>query len=458
MRTGDEYRRSIEDERLVYYRGERVSDQAAHPAFQDPIARIAEGYDRFYREGAESRNPLFCMPTSNDELREIVQTGADVDMALFVTCQMHLALRVVASRIEGKHPHLAQRIDAYVDRIARQDLRLAECITDSKGSRTKRPGEQQDLDAYVHVVHEDSEGITIRGAKHHITAASLVDDLVILPTKAMRPDETPWAVACRVPVDASGVRIVNTTPFAPADNRADHPYSSQNSFPDGLVMFEDVRVPHEDVFLNGETESAALFAHSLGLWERLASIARMVDEADTLVGLALLIAEANGTSKVAHVQEKIDLMMIHATTLRAGLEAAIARSDRTSTGFVVPSELFTNAAKHVGSSQYHDMVRNLQDIAGGSTMTVPSSDDFDNPELASLLDKYLTGAVAEGGRTRARLFHAIADQTAGRYGGWRQVTTLLSGGGLFAQRLVTRKHYDNERAIDLARRAAGLSD
>ena len=127
--------------------------------------------------------------------------------------------------------------------------------------------------------------------------------------------------------------------------------------PDSMVIFDDVFVPDERVFLDGQTAHAAVFAHSLGLWERLGGVSFMVNQADELVGLASLIAEANGTARISHVREKIDEMMIHATLLRAGLEAA--------------------------------------------------------------------------------LVHAR--------------------GGLFAQRLVTRKHYDLERARAMARKAAGLS-
>jgi 4-hydroxybutyryl-CoA dehydratase/vinylacetyl-CoA-Delta-isomerase len=149
-------------------------------------------------------------------------------------------------------------------------------------------------------------------------------------------------------------------------------------------------------------------------------------------------------------------MAMYATMIRAGLEAAVANAEKTADGYVYPNELFTNAAKHYGASQFNSIVRNLHDIAGGSVATVPGNADFENGEVGALLSKYFVGAMAGEGDRRAQLFRGIRDVTASRYGGWRQVTNTQSGGGLFAQRLVARRSYDFARARDLALTAAGL--
>jgi 4-hydroxybutyryl-CoA dehydratase/vinylacetyl-CoA-Delta-isomerase len=227
--------------------------------------------------------------------------------------------------------------------------------------------------------------------------------------------------------------------------------------PDSMCIFDDVFVPDERVFLDGETEHAAVFAHSLGLWERLGGISFMVRQADELVGLAHLIAEANGTAKVSHVREKIDEMMIHATLLRAGLEAAIANARSTPEGYFYPDDMFTNVTKYQGASQFGVMVRHLHDIAGGAVVTAPSMADFDNPTLHPFLEKYMSTGGGISGEYRSKLFHAIRDTTADAYGGWHLVTNIQSGGGLYAQRLVTRKNYDLDRARALGLKAAGLA-
>jgi 4-hydroxybutyryl-CoA dehydratase/vinylacetyl-CoA-Delta-isomerase len=175
------------------------------------------------------------------------------------------------------------------------------------------------------------------------------------------------------------------------------------------------------------------------------------------VGLAQLIAEANGTQKISHVREKIDEMIIHASLLRAGLEAAIMHAHATPEGFYYPDDMYTNVTKYQGAAQFNTMVRHLHDIAGGAVVTAPSMSDFDNPTLAPFLEKYMSTGAGVSGEYRTKLFHAIRDTTADAYGGWHQVTNIQSGGGLFAQRLVTRRHYDMDRAKGLALKAAGIA-
>jgi 4-hydroxybutyryl-CoA dehydratase/vinylacetyl-CoA-Delta-isomerase len=217
-------------------------------------------------------------------------------------------------------------------------------------------------------------------------------------------------------------------------------------------------VPYERVFLDGETAYAAVFAHSLGLWERLGGLAAMADQADMLVGFAQLISEANGLSRESHVKEKISEMLIHATLVRAALEAAIAHCEVTPDGAAFPNELYTNAGKYQGAANYNLMVRHLHDIGGGAILTTPTIADLENADVGPLAKKYLSTGPDVDGEYRARLFHAIRDLTADSYGGWHAVTNIQSGGGLYAQRIVTRKFYDMDHAKHLALQAAGLEE
>ncbi len=128
-----------------------------------------------------------------------------------------------------------------------------------------------------------------------------------------------------------------------------------------------------------------MFAHSLGLWERLGGLTAMVRQADELVGLAQLIAEANGLAGVSHIREKIDEMVIHATLLRAGDGSGVGERQRTRRrATTYPDELFTNAAKYQGAAEFNRMVRHLHDIAGGAVLTAPSIGDLENPATGAL--------------------------------------------------------------------------
>ena len=129
----------------------------------------------------------------------------------------------------------------------------------------------------------------------------------------------------------------------------------------------------------------------------------MADDADVLVGLAQLIAEANGLAGVAHIKEKISEMIIHATVVRACYEAAIAHSPAGQFGAMFPNELYTNAGKYTGAANYNLMVRHLHDIAGGAVVTAPAISDLENAEVGHLARKYMSTALGR----RRRVPHPV---------------------------------------------------
>jgi 4-hydroxybutyryl-CoA dehydratase/vinylacetyl-CoA-Delta-isomerase len=454
--TGEQYRESIRDERRTYIHGRRIGELGEDPATRVAVDVVAQGYDRFYEPGMDARNPLLTPPRSSEQLRETVGLLRGVDMLAHTTFTSTMTLLTVAPAVAREHPVLAQRIYRHCEQVRSADLRVTECITDAKGHRALPPSQQEDADAYVRVVERREDGVVIRGAKLHITGASLAHELFVMPTKRMKAGEEDYAIACAIPADAPGVSTINTT-FAPhAEDDRHYPISRKKQMPDCFVVFDDVFVPTERVFLDGQVEFSALFAHSLGLWERLGGVAEMASDGDLLVGLAQLIAEANGLARVEHVREKISEMVIYATLVRSGLEAAIFNAHETDDGFFYPDELYTNAAKYHGAANFNTMVRHLHDIAGGAVLTAPSLADLEHPELAPFVGKYMTGNPQVSGEERTRLFHAIRDMTADAFGGWHLVTNVQAGGGLYAQRIVTRKHYDMDAAKAMARSAAGL--
>lgn len=458
MMTGDEYKASLFDGRATFFEGERVDDLPAHPVLGPPVNKVASDYDWLLTQAVDGHSPISGVPRSQDELRGKVELVHHAGMMAHVTYTSIMTLATVAGRIKDTAPQYIERINGFIEDAQRRDIRITQCITDSKGDRSRPPSRQDDPDQYVHVVDRTPEGVVLRGAKLHITAASMGHELMTIPTKSMKAGEEEYSIAAMVPVNAPGVKIINTS-YAPRhEDLRDFPVSSEAPTPEGFVIFDDVFVPNERIFLDGETSIAGVFAHSLGLWERLGGLTSMADGADVMVGLAQLIAEANGLAGVAHIKEKISEMIIHATVVRACYEAAISHSESGEFGAMFPNELYTNAGKYTGAANYNLMLRHLHDIAGGAVVTAPSRRDLESPEIGALARKYMSTRNDVDGEYRTRLFHAIRDLTADAYGGWRQVTNIQAGGGLYAQRIVTRKHYDLDGAKQAALRAAGLAE
>jgi 4-hydroxybutyryl-CoA dehydratase/vinylacetyl-CoA-Delta-isomerase len=458
MMTGDEYRASLNDGRETYFEGRRIEDVTADPILGITVNSAAAGYDRFYDPSPGAVGAFMKIPGSAEELREQVELHETVDLLTHVTYASIMTLLTAADRIESALPDNAARIRAWVADAQQRDVRITQCITDSKGDRSRRPSNQDDPDQFVHVVERRDDGIVIRGAKLHISAASMGHELMTIPTKSMKAGEDDYSVACMVPVNAPGVKIINTT-YAPRhEDTRDFPISSRHHTPEGFVIFDDVFVPTERVFLAGHPEFAGVFAHSLGLWERLGGLSSMASRYDALVGFAQLISEANGLERTSHIREKISEMLINATLIRATLEAAIENCQVTSDGAAFPDELYTNAGKYHGAANWSLMVRHLHDIGGGSILTAPGIADLDNQEVGHLARKYMSTAQSVDGLYRARLFHAIRDLTADAYGGWNAVTNIQAGGGLYAQLIVSRMHYDMDRAKRVALETAHMDE
>ena len=458
MMTGEEYRRSLDDGRETYFEGHQVPNVATDPILGITVDSAAAGYDRFYKPGEGAVGDFMAVPSNAEELREQVELHETVDLLTHVTYASIMTLLTAADRIEDKLPDNAARIRAYVRDAQRRDVRITQCITDAKGDRSRKPSQQDDPDAYVRVVERRPDGVVIRGAKLHISAASMGHELMTIPTKAMRAGEEDYSIAAMVPVNAPGVKIVNTTYYPRHEDVRDFPVSGRHHTPEGFVIFDDVFVPNERVFLDGVPEFAAVFAHSLGLWERLGGLASMASGYDRLVGFAQLISEANGLERTAHIKEKISEMMINASLIRASLEAAISNCKITSDGAAFPDELYTNVGKYHGAANYSTMVRHLHDIAGGSVLTAPSMADLENEDTGHLVRKYMGTRQDVDGTYRTKLFHAIRDTTADALGGWSAVTNIQAGGGLYAQRIVSRLHYDLDRAKQMALEHANMTE
>ena len=277
MMTGQQYKKSLDDNRETYFEGERVRDIVNHPLLGECVARIAEGYDKFYSPEAGAVSPLMKIPRSANELRD----------------------RIPLLRVR----HRRQR-DVPVDhdpddrrrpiQDALPDMRSASATTFTPAAQRhshrrvhhRRQGRslpsarrQDDPDAYTRVVERRADGVVIRGAKLHITGASMAHDLMVIPTKAMKPGEEAYAIGCAVPVNSPGVKIIDTT-FAPRhpDTR-DVPGLRENSH-GGRIRDPRRRFRAERAHLpRRRSGAAAVFAHSLGLWERLGGLSAMARKA-----------------------------------------------------------------------------------------------------------------------------------------------------------------------------------
>lgn len=485
LRTAEQYQASLRDGRVVYYRGRPVDDVTSHAALRLAVQhasidfRMAESPDEALRtlstvhdgETGETFSRYFAFPQGAADLlarSRLIETatrlggtlvvlikeiGSDALFALHLVAQAHAEGR---DDIPANQTYL-ERVRHFYRHCRDGDLAMAVAQTDVKGDRSLGPAEQPD--AYLRVVERRHDGIVVRGAKAHTSVSANANELIVLPTRAMRAEDRDAAVAFAIPVATPGVTLV-VSPFGDGEKNAfEHPISATHKMPETLTIFDDVFVPNERVFLNGEWQSAGLLAHTFVQFHRFTAVSYKLALVDALVGAAALAADLNGLSRVSHIRDKLTWLIAYAETLRAlTAQAAAQCATDNPFGLAVPNTLLTNIAKLHFAGHYHEAVARVQEIAGGLVVTAPGAEDWGHPDLEPQLRRYLSGRHGTGAAERSRALHLVQDLTASDYGGYQEVLAIHAEGSLEAERLAIGRNYDLTAAKAYARQLAGIAE
>ena len=230
-------------------------------------------------------------------------------------------------------------------------------LTDVKGDRSLRPSQQvQHKDFYVRIVEERADGIVVSGAKTHISQAPACNEILIAPCRAMREDDKAYAVAFGIPVNATGVTMISAEPEVPEDyDLFDHPITGSVYINDALIVFENVFIPKERIFLKGEWEFAGDVAYMFANFHRLSAETYKAIELELFTGAAVLMAEYNGIEKVSHVREKLTWLAMYTELIeilgRAAVEHCIKEAD---SDLVYPNPMIANICKYEFANNWHD--------------------------------------------------------------------------------------------------------
>lgn len=442
MLTADGYRESIRDGRASYLGGRRIDDPVLHPLMRVSVDWVASTYDRLASAPPGSRNPIFDLPSTPAELDEQMQflIEADVTAASTAGC---MTLGIVADQLAEANPAYRERLQRFLRRCRDEDLRVAAAVEDG--------GE-------LRVVRRTGDGIVVKGAKRHVLGAAVVHELCVVPAGPLQAGDEARAIAFAIPVDTQGLKVVSVTTAPRAEDPRHFPISKEKSIPDCTVLFDDVFVPNERVFLDGEVAFSGALPDALGTWERARAAAMLADEAELIFGLAQTIVEMNGVPDASHIRDKLSKIAVWASMCRAGWTAALAHAQTTTARTVVPAESHVYATMAYGRSLYNEMVAYLHDVSGGLLLTCPSVADYDNPETHDYMEKYLRTMEGVTGEHRMKIFHVIRDLTADHYGGWAKVTNQMVGGGLYAQRMAALRTFPADAAKARARRVAGIPE
>ncbi|MFW9995810.1 MAG: 4-hydroxyphenylacetate 3-hydroxylase family protein [Candidatus Odinarchaeota archaeon] len=355
----------------------------------------------------------------------------------------------------------------WLQRFQERDLVAACAQTDVKGDRMKRPADQADPDMYVHVTERRTDGIVVRGCKLHISEASVSDEILVVPTRALRPEDKDYAVAFAVPADHEGVKQVVTI-----HNLREREHFKRGFMPgatDSYIIFDDVFVPWERVFLCGEYQHGGALALLFALFHRHSYSGCKPAIGDLVLGTAALAAEYNNIHKASHVRKKLaEIIMVSELGYAAGYTASdLGRPEvyMPGVGFIpygpgsyIPNSIYCNVGRCLTGENVYREAEILCDLSGGIPATFPYENDFVNPEIKDYLYKYITRNPNIAPENAAQFWRYVGDLLCSATGGIANVGNYHGGGSPVMEEIAITTQYDIESRKQMVKDIAGIND
>jgi aromatic ring hydroxylase len=353
----------------------------------------------------------------------------------------------------------------WLENFQKNDMVGSCAQTDVKGERMLRPSQQPDPDSYLHVVERKEDGIIVRGCKVHITFASVADEILVLPTRALGPDEGDYAVAFAVPADAEGVKqVINAHNMR---KREHYKRGFDFGAVDSYVIFDDVFIPWDRVFLCGEHVYGGLCAMLFALFHRHSYSGCKPAVGDIILGMASLAAEVNGVEKSSHVRAKLsELIQIAELGYAAGFTASEKGSPELlipglgkvpfGPGSYIPDSIYANVGRCMtGESVFHEQ-EILCDIAGGMPSTLPYEADIASEELKPFMEKYLKRNTKIPIEEQIKFWMFFSDMTVSGLSGTLNYGGYHGGGSPIMEQIAITSQYDINSRKEIVKKLAGI--
>jgi 4-hydroxybutyryl-CoA dehydratase/vinylacetyl-CoA-Delta-isomerase len=476
--TGEDYIASLRNRGVdVYLFGERIDEPVDHPIIRPSINALRATYDLAIADPdlATAHSPLINARVNR--FLHIVESPDDLVMKnrmqrrmgqLTGTCFQRCAgldtisvLHSITYDIDTKHgtPYHSRYIE-FLKFAQRANIIIGAGMTDPKGDRSKRPSEQADPDLYLHVTRRTADGVFVTGAKAHMTGGLNSHWIVVMPTMNMGPDDRAYSVVGAVPGDAAGITYVygrqscDTRALEAGDiDKGNAQYGGQET----LVVFEDVFIPWEHIFMDGEHEFAQDMVARFTAYHRASYVCK-TGLGDVMVGAAAAIAEYNGADQASHVKDKLVEMTHLNETIFSSAIASSHEAKPLASGIYMNDAMLSNVCKHNVTRFPYEISRLAQDLAGGLMVTLPSQQDFEHEVAGPILRKYLKGRSNVPVEHRARMLRLIENMTLGRNAVGYLTESLHGAGSPQAQRIQILRGMEVERKKGYAKDLAGIVD
>ncbi|MDR2179252.1 MAG: 4-hydroxyphenylacetate 3-hydroxylase family protein [Synergistaceae bacterium] len=355
--------------------------------------------------------------------------------------------------------HYFQNFKKFLDYVKENDLTVDGAMTDPKGDRSLAPHQQPDPDMYLHVVERRPDGIVVRGAKAHQTGIINSHEVVVMPTIALSPEDKDYAVSFAVPLDAKGLFMIvgrQSCDTRKLEGGKIDVGNAEFGGVEALTVFDNVFVPNDRIFLNGETDFAGVLVERFAGYHRQSYGGCKVGVGDVLIGAAAVVADYNGAAKASHVKDKlIEMTHLNETLYCCGI-ACSAEGTPTESGNYIINLLLANVCKQNVTRFPYEIVRLAEDIAGGIMVTAPSEKDLKDPKLGPVVEKYLKGVAGVSTENRLRILRLIENLSLGTAAVGYRTESMHGAGSPQAQRIMIARQGNLPAKKELAKKIAGI--
>lgn len=481
LMTGEQYIESIRSLNLqVYMFGKKIDCPVDDPILRPSLNSVRMTYDlaqmQEYQdlmtvispETGERINRFTHIHRSTEDLRNKVKMQrllGQKTAACFQRCVGMDAFNAVYSttyECDEKYgtPYHAN-FKKFMLHCQDKDLTVDGAMTDTKGDRSKAPHAQEDPDLFLHVVERRPDGVVVRGAKAHQTGMLNSHEVIVMPTIAMGPEDRDYAIAFAVPTDTKGIYMIigrQSCDTRKLENSELDVGNAEFGGVEALVIFDDVFVPNDRIFMNGETEFSGMLVERFAGYHRQSYGGCKVGVGDVLIGAAAVAADYNGCAKASHIKDKlIEMTHLNETLYACGI-ACSSEGYQTASGNYIIDLLLANVCKQNVTRFPYEIVRLAEDIAGGLVVTAPSEADFRDPKLGPVIDKYLRGIPTVSTENRLRILRLIENLSLGTAAVGYRTESLHGAGSPQAQRIMIARQGNLSHKKELAKAIAHIQE
>ena len=437
IRRGAQYLEGLRDDRDVWMNGERVADVTAHPGLARGAQTLASFLDRqhdpqyqdqvTYVDDDGDRCALsFLMPKSKDD---IVRRGAAFyewatwSHGMFGRTPDYknssvMAFAAASDFLGSGQTDYARNIVNFYNDVRKNDKVLTHTLVNPQISHElAKEGKYSDQVA-LHIVKETDAGMVVRGARLLATLGPHADEIEVFPSTLLKASEEnyPFAFAFALPIATPGIRLICRDSYDHGKSHFDAPLASRFEEMDSVVIFDDVLVPWERVFMYREPlKCNKAFAETNAVVHMMHQVAAAkLAKTEFFVGLLCAMAKATGKDKDMGVRQQIAEAMWIAETVRALLFSAEQQAHEDQWGNFMPLRRPIDTSRNLYPKMYPRLVELVQLLGSSSLMATPCDADFGN-DIAADVEQYFQVQNLDS-RDRVALFRLAHDAAISGFG------------------------------------------